>query len=355
MALVVENLPANAGDIRDPGSVPGLGRSPEGGHGNPLHYCYLENPMDRGTWWATVHRVAKSWTRLKLLSMHASEQAGLASRGCSERPALRKALCLAEGHHHLEILNTFCTRDPSGLHEHHWDSPLASPPRKLFPKAGLCDPQTKDILEDSSRSSRSSRDGLQVHKSSSRLPRGVVLCFPASFLSPTAPTPLCNPAQAPHLQATPPVLWLPQNREMLNTLVDWGKQTELSSQDRAQGTEHSRRSISAADSRTEQAGAPHYMAMPALNQGITQIGPSFSPLPTWWGRVTLGQQSWFTGFLCVELEDLLPPHTWVPIPKCPARRSVKNPRHWSFPSVQPVAKTPRSQCRGPGFNPWSGK
>ena len=57
---MVENLPANAGDIRDPGSVPGLGRPPGGGHGNPLHYCCLENPMDIGTWWATVHRVAKS-------------------------------------------------------------------------------------------------------------------------------------------------------------------------------------------------------------------------------------------------------------------------------------------------------
>ena len=53
------------------GSFPGLGRSPEGGHGNPLQYSYLENPMDRGAWQATVPRVAKSWTRLKRLSMHA--------------------------------------------------------------------------------------------------------------------------------------------------------------------------------------------------------------------------------------------------------------------------------------------
>ena len=48
MALVVKNLPAYAGDIRDKGSIPGLGRSPERGHGNPLQYFYLENPMDRG-------------------------------------------------------------------------------------------------------------------------------------------------------------------------------------------------------------------------------------------------------------------------------------------------------------------
>ena len=52
----------NAGDL---GSVPGWGRSSGGGHGNPLQYFYLENPMDRGAWWATVHGIAKSQTRLK--------------------------------------------------------------------------------------------------------------------------------------------------------------------------------------------------------------------------------------------------------------------------------------------------
>ena len=60
MALVVNNLPANAGDKKDLGSIPGLGRLPGGGHGNPLQYSCLENPMDRGAWWAMVHRVAKS-------------------------------------------------------------------------------------------------------------------------------------------------------------------------------------------------------------------------------------------------------------------------------------------------------
>ena len=64
--VVVKNLPANAGNVRDVGLIPVLGRSPGGGHGNPLHYSCLENPMDRGAWWATVHGVAKSWTRLKL-------------------------------------------------------------------------------------------------------------------------------------------------------------------------------------------------------------------------------------------------------------------------------------------------
>ena len=60
MALVIKNPSANVGDLRDAGSVPGLGRSPGGGHGNPLQYSCLENPMDKGAWQATVHRVAKS-------------------------------------------------------------------------------------------------------------------------------------------------------------------------------------------------------------------------------------------------------------------------------------------------------
>ena len=54
MMLVVKNPPANAGDIRDTDSTPGLGRSPGGGHGNPLQYSCLENPVDIGAWWATV-------------------------------------------------------------------------------------------------------------------------------------------------------------------------------------------------------------------------------------------------------------------------------------------------------------
>ena len=54
----------SACNVRDLGSVPGLGRSPGGGHGSPLQYSCLENPMDRGTWQAAVHGVAKSWTRL---------------------------------------------------------------------------------------------------------------------------------------------------------------------------------------------------------------------------------------------------------------------------------------------------
>ena len=62
LALVVKNLPANAGDIRDVGSVPGSERSPGGGHGNPHQYSCLEHPMDRGAWQATVHEVSKNQT-----------------------------------------------------------------------------------------------------------------------------------------------------------------------------------------------------------------------------------------------------------------------------------------------------
>ena len=60
---MVKNPPTNAGDV---GLVPGSGRSPAGGNGNPLQYSCLENPTDRGAWWATVHRVTKSWTWLSM-------------------------------------------------------------------------------------------------------------------------------------------------------------------------------------------------------------------------------------------------------------------------------------------------
>ena len=67
MALVVKNRSVNAGDVRDAGSIPRLGRSPGEGNSNPLQYSCLENPMDRGAWWATIHGVAKSRIQLKCL------------------------------------------------------------------------------------------------------------------------------------------------------------------------------------------------------------------------------------------------------------------------------------------------
>ena len=71
VSLVVKSPPANTGDVRDMGLIPGLGRSPGGRHGNPLQCSCQENSTDRGAWWAAVHRIAKSWTQLKRLSMHA--------------------------------------------------------------------------------------------------------------------------------------------------------------------------------------------------------------------------------------------------------------------------------------------
>ena len=69
-AAVVKNLPASTGDVRDVGSISGSGRSPGGGHGNPLQCSCLENPMDTGAWWPAVHRVAQAWTQLKRLRTH---------------------------------------------------------------------------------------------------------------------------------------------------------------------------------------------------------------------------------------------------------------------------------------------
>ena len=70
LVLVVKNPLASAGDIRDAGSIPELVRSPGEGNGNLFQYSCLENPMDRGAWWATVHRVARSQTQLKQFSTH---------------------------------------------------------------------------------------------------------------------------------------------------------------------------------------------------------------------------------------------------------------------------------------------
>ena len=70
MVLVVKNPPANARDIRDEGLIPGSGRFPGGGQGNPLQYSCLENPMDRGAQQVTIHGVTQNRTQLKQLSVH---------------------------------------------------------------------------------------------------------------------------------------------------------------------------------------------------------------------------------------------------------------------------------------------
>ena len=64
VALVVKNLPANAGNARDTGSIPGWGRAPGEGNGNPLQCSCMENSMDRGSWWTTVYGITKSQTQL---------------------------------------------------------------------------------------------------------------------------------------------------------------------------------------------------------------------------------------------------------------------------------------------------
>ena len=70
LVLVIKNPSANAGDARDASSIPGLGRSPGEGTGNPFRYSCLENPMDRDAWWATVHRVTKCLIQLNQPSTH---------------------------------------------------------------------------------------------------------------------------------------------------------------------------------------------------------------------------------------------------------------------------------------------
>ena len=79
---MVKNLPVNAGDIRDSGSILELGRSPGGGHGSPLQYPCPEKPVDRGAWRATVHGVTQSQTQVKRLSTHKSG----AEHGSKDKP-----------------------------------------------------------------------------------------------------------------------------------------------------------------------------------------------------------------------------------------------------------------------------
>ena len=69
VAVVVKNAPANAGDMRDVCLIPQLWRSSGEGNGDPFQYSCLENPMDRGAWWAILHSVPQSWIQLKWLSM----------------------------------------------------------------------------------------------------------------------------------------------------------------------------------------------------------------------------------------------------------------------------------------------
>ena len=103
------NLPANAGNVRDMGLIPGEGRSPGEGHDNPLQYSCLEDPMDKGAWQAMVHRVAKSQTRLKWLSMHVCTH----TRVCV-------SVCVCVWIHAEGGIKTFSKYNPSRKEEHVW-------------------------------------------------------------------------------------------------------------------------------------------------------------------------------------------------------------------------------------------
>ena len=85
--LVVKNLPASAGDVRNVGSIPGSGRSPGEAYGSPLQYSCLENPMDRGSWQASVDRITQSQTQLKRLSTYAP-YTSLPGLTCKQPPTL---------------------------------------------------------------------------------------------------------------------------------------------------------------------------------------------------------------------------------------------------------------------------
>ena len=92
--LWVKNFPASAGDTGDAGSIPVLGRSSGIGNGNPLQYSCLESSMDRGSWWATVHEVAKSQTRLSTHTLRLNERDLISFQlyACSETGTLEPGI-----------------------------------------------------------------------------------------------------------------------------------------------------------------------------------------------------------------------------------------------------------------------
>ena len=105
VVLVVKNPPANAGDVRDTGLIPGLGKSPGRRYGNLLQFFCLENLMDRGAWRATVHGVTKNWTQLKWLNIHVRQVKSLWLEGRKYHRKHRDTLDVSE-HKHNTLLNT---------------------------------------------------------------------------------------------------------------------------------------------------------------------------------------------------------------------------------------------------------
>ena len=135
LALVVKNTSANAGDVRDVSSIPRSGRSPGGGHGNPLQYSCLDSSMDRGAWRATVHRVAKNQTRLKCLSSLLMGLFMILAQGpqgsCPSRDIRQKSLWLRHDSQH-SIQPRALSRDPGWQHACIGSRGAQPAPRKLW-------------------------------------------------------------------------------------------------------------------------------------------------------------------------------------------------------------------------------
>ena len=112
---MVKNPPAN---VRDSSSIPGLGRSPEEGNDHPLQYSCLGNPMDRGVWWAKVHAVAKSRTRLKRLIRHAAftEEARILKLKQTNKQNPKES---DQGLHSRSFPLPLTRKHPMGLMSHH--------------------------------------------------------------------------------------------------------------------------------------------------------------------------------------------------------------------------------------------
>ena len=96
MALLVKNPPANAGDLRNVGSVPGIWKSPGGGHSNPLQYSFLKNFMDKGDWWAIAHRVTQSGAQRKQLKHRYTGRLIISSLSFSCLPSTYAAFLVAQ-------------------------------------------------------------------------------------------------------------------------------------------------------------------------------------------------------------------------------------------------------------------
>ena len=122
VALVVKSLPANTGDLRDVGSIPGSGRSPEEGQGNPLQDSCLENRQDREAWQAMAHKLAKSQTQLKWLSTHQKALTEIWVWMNTDRMTIRKVWGLGWIKH---VRMSEGTRRP-------WYRVLRSPPNPVY-------------------------------------------------------------------------------------------------------------------------------------------------------------------------------------------------------------------------------